>query len=89
MGLIPSQQPEDKDVSTFKLDLPDRRTRRASKLKSKLENSNFAKFFMLIATMLGTSMVIGDGILTPCIAGTSPVSIQKISTYFETEGLLY
>ncbi|WMV47589.1 hypothetical protein MTR67_040974 [Solanum verrucosum] len=60
VGLIPSQQPEDKDVSTFKLDLPDRRTRRASKLKSNLESSNFAKFVLLIATMLGTSMVIGD-----------------------------
>ncbi|XP_015169882.1 potassium transporter 5-like [Solanum tuberosum] len=60
VGLIPSQQPEDKDVSTFKLDLPDRRTRRASKLKSNLESSNFTKFVLLIATMLGTSMVIGD-----------------------------
>lgn len=70
MGLIPSQQPEDKDVSNFKIDLPDRRTRRASKLKSNLESSNFAKFVLLIATMLGTSMVIGDGILTPCISGT-------------------
>ncbi|KAG5587666.1 hypothetical protein H5410_048100 [Solanum commersonii] len=60
VGLIPSQQPEDKDVSTFKLDLPDRRTRRASKLKSNIESSNFAKFVLLIATMLGTSMVIGD-----------------------------
>ncbi|XP_006359444.1 potassium transporter 5-like [Solanum tuberosum] len=77
VGLIPSQQPEDKDVSTFKLDLPDRRTRRASKLKSKLESSNFAKFFMLIATMLGTSMVIGDGILTPCIAVLSAVGGLK------------
>ncbi|MCD7456625.1 Potassium transporter 5 [Datura stramonium] len=69
VGLIPSQEAEDRDVSTFKLELPDRRTRRASKLKSKLESSNFAKFFMLIATMLGTSMVIGDGVLTPCISG--------------------
>ncbi|KAM3356123.1 potassium transporter 5-like isoform X1 [Capsicum galapagoense] len=77
VGLIPSQQPEDKDVSTFKLDSPDRRTRRASKLKSMLENSNFAKFFMLIATMLGTSMVIGDGVLTPCISVLSAVGGLK------------
>uniref|UniRef100_A0A3Q7J1B7 Potassium transporter n=1 Tax=Solanum lycopersicum TaxID=4081 RepID=A0A3Q7J1B7_SOLLC len=67
VGLIPSQQPEDKDVSTFKLDLPDRRTRRASKLKSKLENSNFAKFFMLIATMLVLSAVGGLKAAAPSV----------------------
>ncbi|XP_060181126.1 potassium transporter 5-like [Lycium barbarum] len=73
VGLIPSQEAEDRDVSTFKLELPNRRTRRASKLKSMLENSKFAKFFMLSATMLGTSMVIGDGVLTPCISVLSAV----------------
>lgn len=36
---------------------------------SKLEKSNFAKSLLLFATMLGTSMVIGDGVLTPCISG--------------------
>nr|XP_016450624.1 PREDICTED: potassium transporter 5-like [Nicotiana tabacum] len=77
VGLIPSTQAEDKDVSTFKLDMPDRRTRRASKLKSTLENSNFAKFFLLLATMLGTSMVIGDGVLTPCISVLSAVGGVK------------
>ncbi|KAA8543131.1 hypothetical protein F0562_021374 [Nyssa sinensis] len=68
MGLIPSQQVEDGDVSNFSLEPPNNRIRRASRLKSKLENSQFAKFFLLLATMLGTSMVIGDGVLTPCIS---------------------
>ncbi|XP_060181388.1 potassium transporter 5-like [Lycium barbarum] len=89
VGLIPSQQPEDKDVSTFKLDLPDRRTRRASKLKSKLESSNFVKFFMLFATMLGTSMVIGDGVLTPCISVLSAVGgLKEAAPSVLTEGRL-
>ncbi|XP_049408453.1 potassium transporter 5-like [Solanum stenotomum] len=89
VGLIPSQQPEDKDVSTFKLDLPDRRTRRASKLKSNLESSNFAKFVLLIATMLGTSMVIGDGILTPCISVLSAVGgLKEAAPSQLTEGRL-
>ncbi|KAK4357272.1 hypothetical protein RND71_022882 [Anisodus tanguticus] len=59
VGLIPSQEAEDRDVSTFKLELPDNRTRRASKLKSMLENNEFAKFFMLFATMLVLSAVGG------------------------------
>ncbi|CAK9175963.1 unnamed protein product [Ilex paraguariensis] len=68
VGLIPSQEAEDRDVSNFRLQLPSNRLRRASTLKSMLENSQFAKFFLLFATMLGTSMVIGDGVLTPCIS---------------------
>lgn len=70
VGLIPSEQAEDHDVSNFQLELPSKSMRRATKLKSKLENSQFAKFFLLFATMLGTSMVIGDGVLTPCISGS-------------------
>ncbi|KAM3326320.1 hypothetical protein P3S67_001446 [Capsicum chacoense] len=79
VGLIPSQPPEDENVSAFKLDSPDRRTRRALKLKSMLENSNLAKFLILITTMLGTSMVIGDGVLTPCISVLSAVNGLKLA----------
>ncbi|XP_051131517.1 potassium transporter 5-like [Andrographis paniculata] len=73
VGLIPSQQAEDRDVSTFRLELPNSGARTACRVKSALENSNFAKHFMLFATMLGTAMVIGDGILTPCISVLSAV----------------
>jgi len=70
VGLIPNQQLEDADVSNYQLQLPNnRREKRASKVKSMLENSHFIKLFLLFATMLGTSMVIGDGVLTPCISG--------------------
>ncbi|KAB1203080.1 Potassium transporter 5 [Morella rubra] len=73
VGLIPSQQAEDNGVSNSQLELPNKRLRRASRLKSILENSNFAKFILLLAAMLGTSMVIGDGVLTPCISVLSAV----------------
>jgi hypothetical protein len=69
VGLIPNQQAEDREVSNFQLELPSSREWMASRVKSKLESSQFAKFFLLLATMLGTSMVIGDGVLTPCISG--------------------
>ncbi|KAL3359355.1 hypothetical protein AABB24_016095 [Solanum stoloniferum] len=87
VGLIPSTMAEDSDVSTFKLDMPDTRTRRASHLKSMLENSQFAKFFLLIATMLGTSMVIGDGVLTPCISVLSAIGgVKAAAPEAMTEG---
>ncbi|XP_052176730.1 potassium transporter 5-like [Diospyros lotus] len=86
VGLIPSQEAEDRDVSTYQLELPSSRgLRLASKLKSKLENSRFAKFFLLFATMLGTSMVIGDGVLTPCISVLSAVGGIKEATSAMTE----
>jgi hypothetical protein len=69
VGLIPSQQAEDQDVSNFQLELPCSRHWMASCVKSKLEGSLFAKFFLLLATMLGTAMVIGDGVLTPSMSG--------------------
>ncbi|KAL0457970.1 UNVERIFIED_CONTAM: Potassium transporter 5 [Sesamum latifolium] len=58
---------------------------RALKVKSKLENSKFAKLFLLFATMLGTSMVIGDGVLTPCISVLSAVGGIKEATSAMTE----
>ncbi|XP_012082710.1 potassium transporter 5 [Jatropha curcas] len=88
VGLIPSQEAEDRDVSNFRLELPSRRLRRATKVKTKLENSKFAKFFLLFATMLGTSMVIGDGVLTPCISVLSAVGGVKQATTKMTDNMI-
>lgn len=71
VSLIPNEQEEDAKVSNYQLEPPNRRTRRASYIKSSLERSHSSKFFLLILTILGTSMVIGDGVLTPCISGRS------------------
>ncbi|KAK7843266.1 potassium transporter 5 [Quercus suber] len=61
VGLIPNQQAEDQEVSNFQLDLPSSRQWIASVVKAKLENSLFAKLFLLVATMLGTSCFICCG----------------------------
>ncbi|KAI3460823.1 hypothetical protein Pfo_017486 [Paulownia fortunei] len=90
VGLIPSQEVEDQNVSTFHLELPGNRLQRASKIKSKLENSNFAKYFLLFATMLGTSMVIGDGVLTPCISVLSAVGgIKEVKSSMTEDGIVW
>ncbi|MED6206596.1 hypothetical protein PIB30_028312 [Stylosanthes scabra] len=81
VGLIPNQQLEDAQVSNYHLQLPNNRDKRASRLKSALENHHFLKLFLLFATMLGTSMVIGDGVLTPCISVLSAVGgIKQAAT---------
>ncbi|KAG7025572.1 Potassium transporter 5, partial [Cucurbita argyrosperma subsp. argyrosperma] len=86
IGLIPSQQVEDQEVSNFQVAPPTNRQKMASCLKSKLENSRAAKIFLLFATMLGTSMVIGDGVLTPSISVLSAVGGIKNATSTMTQG---
>ncbi|XVF80412.1 hypothetical protein PTKIN_Ptkin15bG0069100 [Pterospermum kingtungense] len=88
VSLIPSQQAEDHDVSNFKIELPSRRLKWASALKSMLEKSQFAKYFLLLATMLGTCMLIGDGILTPSIVVLSAVGGIKQATSAMTEDMV-
>ncbi|KAJ0038595.1 hypothetical protein Pint_23875 [Pistacia integerrima] len=70
------------DNGDGKLELPSnsKRMRLASTLKSKLEKSGFAKFVLFFVTLLGTSMVIGDGILTPAISVLSAVGGLKEAT---------
>ncbi|KAF7818227.1 potassium transporter 5-like [Senna tora] len=81
VGLIPNQRVKDAQVSNYDLESPSNNgLKRASWLKSKLENSLFSKLFLLFATMLGTSMVIGDGVLTPCISVLSAVGGLKQAT---------
>jgi len=41
----------------------------AAKLRHFIENREGAKFFLFFTIMLGTGLVIGDGILTPAMSG--------------------
>lgn len=66
MSLIPNEQPEDMELSNYKLETPSN--------KQRLENSYFARAFLLFMTILGTTMVIGDGIFTPPMSVISAVN---------------
>ena len=69
VSLIPNHQPEDRQLSNYKLETPSNQLKRAQKIKHKLENSKFAQLLLFLVTIMATSMVIGDGILTPSISG--------------------
>ncbi|MFQ6635058.1 hypothetical protein Gotur_011959 [Gossypium turneri] len=88
VSLIPSQQAEDREVSNYKLELPSKRLKLASVLKSGLQKSQFAKIFLLLVTMLGTSMVIGDSIFTPSISVLSAVAGVKEVTSALTDDMI-
>ncbi|KAM3216418.1 potassium transporter 5-like [Capsicum annuum] len=75
LSLIPNQQPEDSELSHYGLDIPSNKFKRAQKTRyNKLENSIFAKIVLVFLAILGTSMVIGDGVLTRCISVLCAVS---------------
>uniref|UniRef100_A0A0D9W4G7 Potassium transporter n=1 Tax=Leersia perrieri TaxID=77586 RepID=A0A0D9W4G7_9ORYZ len=66
--MIPNQQAEDAMVSNYSIEAPNSQLRRAQWVKNKLENSRVAKMALFFLTILGTSMVMGDGTLTPAIS---------------------
>jgi KUP system potassium uptake protein len=67
VSLIPNQQPEDMELSNYKLETHESISKQ--KFKQKLENNYFARVLFLFMTMLGTTMVIGDGVFTPPMSG--------------------
>ncbi|TVU29922.1 hypothetical protein EJB05_21515 [Eragrostis curvula] len=72
--MIPDQQAEDAAVSNYSIEAPSSGMRRSQWLKERLESSNVAKIVLFGITILGTSMVMGDGTLTPAISVLSAVS---------------
>nr|XP_010929506.2 potassium transporter 5 [Elaeis guineensis] len=86
VSLIPNQQAEDAMVSNYKLETPSTRMKRAQWVKEKLEGSTVAKVVLFFITILGTSMVLGDGVLTPSISVLSAVSGIKEKATSLTEG---
>ncbi|GJN03071.1 hypothetical protein PR202_ga20475 [Eleusine coracana subsp. coracana] len=72
--MIPNQQAEDAMVSNYSIEAPTSQMRRAQWVKQKLESSKTAKIVLFTLTILGTSMVMGDGTLTPSISVLSAVS---------------
>ncbi|GMI97544.1 ARABIDOPSIS THALIANA HIGH AFFINITY K+ TRANSPORTER 5, high affinity K+ transporter 5 [Hibiscus trionum] len=73
VSLLPNQQPEDRELSNYKLEIPSSQTKRAHYIRGKLENSETAKVALFLFTVLGVSMVMGDGTLTPAMSVLSAV----------------
>ncbi|GAB4848469.1 Potassium transporter 5 [Ancistrocladus abbreviatus] len=81
VSMIPNYQPEDAQLSNYKLETPTKQLKRAEKIKEKLENSRVVKEVLFLVTILATSMVMGDGVLTPSISVLSAVrGITSLST---------
>ncbi|KAH9767444.1 Potassium transporter 2 [Citrus sinensis] len=72
VSLLPNRQVADEALSTYKLEQPPEKN--SSRVKMYLEKHKFLHTALLILVLLGTCMVIGDGLLTPAISVFSAVS---------------
>ncbi|KAI3748906.1 hypothetical protein L6452_12325 [Arctium lappa] len=78
VSLLPNRQIADESLSTYKLDQSPVREN-SSRLKMLLEKYKYLHTALLILVLLGTCMVIGDGLLTPAISVFSAVSGLELS----------
>ncbi|KAK9119660.1 hypothetical protein Scep_017753 [Stephania cephalantha] len=74
VNLLPNRQRADEHISSFKLKLPTPELERALNIKEVLERKSSLKTLLLLLVLMGTSMIIGDGILTPAMSVMSAVS---------------
>ncbi|KAE8653784.1 Potassium transporter 7 [Hibiscus syriacus] len=85
VNMLPNRQPADEQISSFKLKLPTPELERALSIKETLERRSSLKTLLLLLVLMGTSLVIGDGILTPAISVMSAVSgLQGAIEGFDT-----
>ncbi|KAG1338974.1 Potassium transporter [Cocos nucifera] len=78
VSLLPNRQVADEELSTYKLESSPE-TNNKSRVKIWLERHKNLHTALLVVVMLGTCMVIGDGVLTPAISVFSAVSGLEIA----------
>jgi len=77
LNLLPNRQPLDAQLSTYKVSGP-RETALSCAIKSFFEKHQSQRIGLLLVVLLGTCMVIGDGVLTPTISVLSAVQGIKV-----------
>lgn len=79
VSTLPNGQLADEDLYEYKNDRNLSADRIGMSLKSTLEKHRFLKKILLVLALIGTCMVIGDGVLTPAISVFSAVSGLELS----------
>ncbi|KAL3680616.1 hypothetical protein R1sor_023572 [Riccia sorocarpa] len=79
LNVATNQAPEDSEVSSYQLRSPSSRLKRSQYLKQAFRKNPWMKNAVLTMAILGTAMVIGDGVLTPSISVLSAVEGLKVN----------
>nr|DAD43706.1 TPA_asm: hypothetical protein HUJ06_001936 [Nelumbo nucifera] len=78
MGLLNTLYAANDHPSAYDLESPHKETRTSSVLKEFFEKHRSSRIVLLLVVLLGTSMVIGDGVLTPTMSVLSAVYGIKV-----------
>nr|KAJ0224290.1 hypothetical protein LSAT_V11C100017210 [Lactuca sativa] len=76
-NLLPNQQAADEDLSSYKYGCTGQPPA-SSSLKRFLEKHKKSRTALILVVLLGASMVIGDGVITPAISVLSAVSALQV-----------
>uniref|UniRef100_A0A7N0TPD5 Potassium transporter n=1 Tax=Kalanchoe fedtschenkoi TaxID=63787 RepID=A0A7N0TPD5_KALFE len=87
LSLLPNQQAADEELSAYKYG-PSSQIAASNPLKRFLEKHKRVRTALLIVVLLGASMVISDGVLTPAISVLSAVSGLQAAENKLTDGEL-
>ncbi|KAJ0985446.1 hypothetical protein J5N97_003802 [Dioscorea zingiberensis] len=79
VSLLPNRQAADEELSTYRSESSVEMKKSCSMIKIWLENHKKMHTALLIVVMLGTCMVIGDGVLIPAISVFSAVQGLELS----------
>nr|CAD20318.1 putative potassium transporter [Cymodocea nodosa] len=79
VGSLHNSQVADEELSAYASKTDGPRTRTGSRVRSLLEKHRVLQRSLLLLALVGTCMVIGDGILTPAISVFSAVSGLELS----------
>ncbi|KAJ7521178.1 hypothetical protein O6H91_19G041600 [Diphasiastrum complanatum] len=88
VSLLTKHNPEDRELSGFKLEEDEAKYKKPSRVRRLLESSSTAQTLLVIFTLLGTCMVIGDGVLTPSISVLSAVVGIKVQASSLSQGTI-
>lgn len=69
IGLLSTQHAAHEHLTAYKLEAHSEETRTNLSIKKFIEKNQTSRLLLLLFVLLGTSMVIGDGVLTPTMSG--------------------
>ncbi|TMW98381.1 hypothetical protein EJD97_004124 [Solanum chilense] len=87
VNLLPNQLRSDARISSFRLKVPSPELERSLKIKERLEASLTLKKLLLMLVLVGTSMVIADGVVTPAMSVMSAVGGLKVGLSGVKQGI--
>lgn len=83
-SLLPNQQAADEEISTYYGSGDATRNLPSSAFKSLIERNKRSKTALLILVLVGTSMVITIGVLTPAISGNQLALYTRFYFYISS-----